>query len=89
LNSIVIAGIVFAFAFGGAVVGLVLQRVLPEAHLQPESKDIIKLGTGLIATMAALILVVRLRLNDTLWVALACRQCKGRTRARCPCHPTN
>lgn len=56
MSSIVIAGIVFASAFAGAVMGMFLQRVLPESHLRPESKEVIKLGTGLIATMAALIL---------------------------------
>lgn len=56
MNSTTVAGIVFASAFGGTVIGIFLQRVLPEAHLRPESKDVIKLGTGLIATMAALVL---------------------------------
>jgi hypothetical protein len=56
MDSIVIAGIVFACAFGGVVLGMFLQRVIPESHLLEESKDGIKLGTGLIATMAALVL---------------------------------
>ena len=33
-----------------------MQRVLPNPHLGHESKDVIKLGTGLIATMSALVL---------------------------------
>ncbi len=56
MNSLIVAGIIFASAFGGAVFGLVLQRIIPASHLQQESKDIIRLGTGLIATMAALVL---------------------------------
>jgi hypothetical protein len=56
MNSIVVAGIVFASALGGALFGMLLQRVLPEKYLQHETKDIVRLGTGLIATMAALIL---------------------------------
>ena len=56
MNSLIVAGIVFACAFGGALVGMFLQRVLPDAHLRQDSKDVIKLGTGLIATMAALVL---------------------------------
>ena len=56
MNSLIIAGIIFACAFGGALVGMVLQRVLPESHLRAESRDVIRLGTGLIATMAALVL---------------------------------
>lgn len=56
MNSILIAGVVFACAFGGAVVGIALQRLLPELHLRHDSKEVIRLGTGLIATMAALVL---------------------------------
>ena len=56
MNSLTVAAIVFACAFGGAMLGIFLQRVLPPSHLRPESKDVIKLGTGLIATMAALVL---------------------------------
>jgi hypothetical protein len=47
---------VFAFIFGGAALGLLLRRVLPAHHLTPDSKDVVKLGMGLIATMAALVL---------------------------------
>lgn len=55
MNSLVIAGIVFAATFGGALVGLFLRSVLPGHHLSNDAKDIVKLGTGLIATMAALV----------------------------------
>jgi hypothetical protein len=56
VNSVTVAAIVFACAFGGAIVGIFVQSVLPQSHLRQESKDVIKLGTGLIATMAALVL---------------------------------
>src|SRR5262245_58336569 len=56
MNSIIVAGIIFAAAFGGTLVGMFLQRVLPASHLQNESKEVVPLGTGLIATMAALVL---------------------------------
>jgi len=56
VNSLVIAGIVFACTFGGALLGLLLRVLLPEHHLSNESKDIVKLGTGLIATMSALVI---------------------------------
>jgi hypothetical protein len=51
-----IGGIVFACTFGGALVGMILRAMLPEHHLSGESKDVVKLGTGLIATLAALVL---------------------------------
>lgn len=50
------AAISFSFIFGGALLGLFLQGLLPAHHLKPESKDAVKLGAGLIATMAALVL---------------------------------
>ena len=56
MNSLAIASIVLASTFGGAVVGLVLRALLPDHHLSNESRDIVKLGTGLIATMAALVI---------------------------------
>ena len=51
-----IALIVFACVFGGALLGMFLRGVLPEHHLSEDTKDVIKLGMGLIATMAALVL---------------------------------
>jgi hypothetical protein len=56
VNSLAIAGIVFVCVFGGAMAGMVLRRFLPESHLREESKEVIKLGTGLIATMVALVI---------------------------------
>jgi hypothetical protein len=50
------SSIVFAFVFGGAMLGMFLRPVLPPHHLRAGSKDIIRLGMGLIATMAALVL---------------------------------
>lgn len=48
--------IIFGCVFGGALVGMFLRGVLPERHLSTESKDVMKLGMGLIATMSALVL---------------------------------
>jgi len=48
--------IVFACVFGGALLGMFLRTVLPQHHLSEETKDLIKLGMGLIATMTALVL---------------------------------
>jgi hypothetical protein len=51
-----ISWITFACVFGGALFGNFLRAVLPEHHLSTESKDVVKLGMGLIATMTALVL---------------------------------
>jgi hypothetical protein len=48
--------LVFACVFGGAVLGILLRAALPQDHLSSESKDVVKLGMGLVATMSALVL---------------------------------
>ena len=56
MNPIATSVIVLACVFGGALAGLFLRIRLPDQHLQDDSKDIVKLGIGVIATMAALVL---------------------------------
>jgi hypothetical protein len=56
MNPLVISCIVFACVFAGALLGLFLQGPLPDHHLSDATKDVVKLGTGLIATLAALVL---------------------------------
>jgi hypothetical protein len=56
MSQLNIAAIVFACCFGAAFVGIGLRRVIPVQHLDPDSKDTVKLVMGLIATMAALVL---------------------------------
>jgi hypothetical protein len=50
--------IAFASIFGGALLGMFLHRILPEHHLSTDSKDVIKLGMALTATMSALVLAL-------------------------------
>ena len=45
-----------AFTFAAAGCGILLRRALPEHHLSDQSKDAIKLATGLVGSMVALIL---------------------------------
>lgn len=47
---------VFAVAFGGALLGMFLRTVMPKDHLSDASKDIVRITMGLLATMTALIL---------------------------------
>jgi hypothetical protein len=56
MSSLVLSAIVFACIFGGVIVGMVLRALLPDHHLSGESKDVVKLGMGLIGTMSALVL---------------------------------
>ena len=56
MDSLRIAAIVLGCTLLGGGVGCFLRRFLPESHLSGESKDVIKQGFGLIATMVALVL---------------------------------
>jgi hypothetical protein len=56
MNALLISLLVFAIVFAGALLGAVLHPLLSEKHLQPDSKDIVKMATGLIGTLAALVL---------------------------------
>jgi hypothetical protein len=56
MNSLATVFITFACIFCGSLLGLCLSMVLPRHHLSNESKESVKLGAGLVATMAALVL---------------------------------
>ncbi len=56
MSPLVVASIVFLCVLSGTLLGRSLRRALPDHHLTPESKDVVMLGIGMIATMTALIL---------------------------------
>ena len=56
MSEIAIGVVTLLCVFGGALAGLGLQRVLPEQHLRDDSKDVVRLVSGLLATLAALVL---------------------------------
>src|SRR5438046_8159474 len=56
MNSLTIGFISAGCIFGGVLLGMLLQKVLPEHHLDTPSKDTIKVGAGMLATFAALVL---------------------------------
>ena len=56
MKALLVAPVVLAFIFGGALLGLALRARLPDRHLSDDSKDIVKLSIGVVATMAALVL---------------------------------
>ncbi|MGH6811733.1 MAG: DUF4239 domain-containing protein [Methylocella sp.] len=56
LASYAVSLMIFGCTFAAAVFGMVLRKKLPDDHLNEDSKDVIKLVMGLIATMAALVL---------------------------------
>lgn len=55
-ESLILGLISAGCIFGGVLLGLLLRRLLPDQHLQDESKDTIKLGAGMVATVSALVL---------------------------------
>ena len=46
----------FACLFGAGLLGVRVRAALPQDHLSAETKDAVKVGMGLVATMAALVL---------------------------------
>ena len=56
MNHLSVALIIFVCVFCSALLGLYLRTLLPEHHLDDDSIGVVKLATGLIATMAALVL---------------------------------
>ena len=56
MNSAATGAVVFACLSGAALLGMRVRAALPEDHLNPETKDAVKFGMGLVATMAALVL---------------------------------
>jgi Protein of unknown function (DUF4239) len=56
MSPLAVSAVVFACIFGVALVAMFGKRFLPEHHLSADSKDVVKLGMGTIATLAALVL---------------------------------
>lgn len=56
MGPVAMASVVFACVFGGALLGLGLRNILPEDHLSQDTRDVVKLGMGVVATMVALVL---------------------------------
>src|SRR5260370_4384792 len=56
MSAIALSCIGLACISGGVLVGTYLRRTLPGHHLSADAKDVVRLGTGLIGTIAALVL---------------------------------
>jgi hypothetical protein len=56
LNEVMVALLVAAMIFGGAVFGVLAKRRLPGHHLDGDTKDVVRAGVGLLSTLAALVL---------------------------------
>ena len=56
LNSTVVVLVAFGCTFGAALVAFFVRSRLPAQHLEGDSKDLVKLVLGLVATITALVL---------------------------------
>ena len=56
MNSALVASLVFVCIFGSALLGMYLHGKLPEHHRSSDTKDVVKVANGLVATMSALVL---------------------------------
>jgi hypothetical protein len=56
MSAVAISLIALAFVFGGALLGMFLRKTLPDHHVSADSRGLIMLGTGLVGTMAAIVL---------------------------------
>jgi uncharacterized membrane protein len=56
LSSVAVAALTFVLLFCGAMLGMIFAKALPAHHLSTDSKDVMKLGMGLVATISALVL---------------------------------
>jgi hypothetical protein len=63
--------IAFAAIFGGAIIGALLRLALPGHHLAEDTKDVVRLGTGLIGTIAALVLGLLIALANSSYESQA------------------
>ena len=56
MSSIGISAITFALVFGGALLGTFIGARLPKHHLNADTKDVVRLGMGLVGTIVAIAL---------------------------------
>ncbi|MGA7520345.1 MAG: hypothetical protein WBW28_25795, partial [Pseudolabrys sp.] len=56
MGSLALSCDIFWLVLGGIFIGTAFRRALPENHLSKETQDVVRLGAGLTATIAALVL---------------------------------
>ncbi|HXX04587.1 MAG TPA: DUF4239 domain-containing protein [Xanthobacteraceae bacterium] len=56
MSALALSFWIFVLTLGGILLGTLLRRALPQRHLSKDTQDVVRLGVGLIATIAALVL---------------------------------
>ncbi len=54
MSPLALSCVIFLLVLGGIFIGAAFRRALPENHLSRETQDVVRLGAGLTATIAAL-----------------------------------
>jgi hypothetical protein len=55
VDAVITGAIAFVCIFASAIVGVIIRDVLPDHHLSPDSRDVVKLAIAVVATMSALV----------------------------------
>jgi Protein of unknown function (DUF4239) len=55
-SPLALSSLIFVLTLGGIFLGILLRQSLPKHHLSKEAQDVVRLGAGLVATLAALVL---------------------------------
>ncbi len=56
MSPLALSCIIFVLVLVGILLGIFIRRAVPDHHLSKESQDVVRLGVGLVATIAALVL---------------------------------
>ena len=56
MKPLALSFLIFVLVLGGTFLGMLLRRALPQNHLGKDAQDAVRLGVGLIATIAGLVL---------------------------------
>lgn len=56
MNPVLMSIIIIVCAVGGAHLGMAIRNKLPEHHQSGDTKEVVKLGAGMVATLTALVL---------------------------------
>ena len=56
MSPLTLSLVAFACVLTGTGLGMVLRALLPKHHVSDDSKDVVKMGIGMVATLAALVL---------------------------------
>ena len=56
MTPLALSCVIFLLVLTGIFLGAIFRRVLPGHHISKETQDVVRLGAGLIATIAALVL---------------------------------